>query len=139
VTKGRSISAAAFDNWKQDGSCKTMPRKHQFEIGFYRTARGVRPVRVFLRNLPVKDRIKCLSYLKRVRAEGIYLPKTYVEKIDDNLWEVKPAYNRIEYRFLFGFVGPNRIVFVTALKKKRMRLPRSIFDHAMALISEMQR
>ena len=53
--------------------------------------------------------------------------KTYVEKIDDNLWAVKPEYNGIEYQFFFGFIGLNR-----------MRLPRSIFEHAMTLIVEMQ-
>jgi hypothetical protein len=115
-----------------------MARTHQFRIYFYHTARGDCPIRTFLRELPKKDRVKCLSYLKRVRAEGIYLPKNYVEKLDDNLWEVKPAYNGIEYRFLFGFIGPNRIGFVMALKKKRMRLPCSVFDHAMTLIVEMR-
>ena len=115
-----------------------MARTHPYRMLFYQTARGERPVRMFLRGLPSKDRAKCLSYLKRVRAEGTSLPKTYVEKIDANLWEVKPAYNGIEYRFLFGFIDPNSIGVVTALKKKRMRLPRRVFDHAMTLIVEMQ-
>jgi len=115
-----------------------MARTHQFRIYFYKTARGERPVRVFLRNLPRKDRAKCLTYLKRVRSEGTSLPKIFVEKIADNLWEVKPAYNGIEYRFLFGFIGSNGIGVVTALKKKRMRLPRGIFEHAMTLIAEMR-
>ena len=96
-------------------------------------------MREFLRGLPRKDRPKCHSYLKRVRAEGTSLPKIYVEKIDANLWEVKPGYNGIEYRFLFGFIDSNSIGVVTALKKKRMRLPRSVFDHAARLIAEMQR
>ncbi len=114
-----------------------MARKHQFRISFYQTARGERPVRVFLRELPVKDCRKCLSYLKRVQAEGPHLPKHYAEKMGDNLWEIKPEYNNIEYRFLFGFIGPNRIGVVTALKKKRMRLPRKVLDQAMTLIVEM--
>ena len=116
-----------------------MARTHPFRILFYRTARGERPVREFLRGLPRKDRAKCLSYLKRVRAEGTSLTRIYVEKIDNNLWEVKPAYNGIEYRFLFGFINSHTIGVVTALKKKRMRLPRSVFDHAVGLIAEMQR
>ena len=115
-----------------------MARKHQFRIRFYQSARGERPVRTFLRGLPAKDRRKCLSYLKRVRSEGINLPKHYVEKLDENLWEAKPEYNNVEYRFMFGFIGPNRIGIVTALKKKRMRLPRTVLDQAMRLITEMQ-
>lgn len=115
-----------------------MARKHPFGIYFYRTARGERPVRVFLRGLPVKDRKKCLTYLKRIRTEGVNLPKQYIEKLDENLWEAKPEYNNVEYRFMFGFIGPNRFGIVTALKKKRMRLPHTVLDQTMRLITEMQ-
>ena len=58
--------------------------------------------------------------------------------MDQNLWEVKPEYNNIEHRFMFGFIGPNRIGVVTALKKKRMRLPRTVLEQAMRLITQMQ-
>ncbi len=115
-----------------------MARSRPFRIYFYQTARGERPVRVFLRKLPKKDRVKCFSYLDRIQAYGTNQRSDYVEKLDDNLWEVKPEYNNVEYRFLFGFIGPNRFGMVTALKKKRMRLPRRVLDHASALIKEMR-
>ncbi len=114
-----------------------MARSRPFRIYFYRTARGERPVRVFLRGLPVKDRRKCFFYLDRLQVLGLQQSTNFVEKLDDNLWEVKPEYNNVEYRFLFGFIGPNRIGVVTALKKKRMRLPRAVLDHAMQLIADM--
>lgn len=114
-----------------------MARKHQFRIYFYQTARGERPVRVFLRGLPIKASRKCFYYLDRLQISGLQQSKNFVEKLDDNLWEVKPEYDNVEYRFLFGFIGPNRIGIVTALKKKRMRLPRAVLDQAMRLITEM--
>ena len=114
-----------------------MARSRPFRIYFYRTARGECPVRDFLRGLPVKDRRKCFYYLDRIQASGIQQSKNFVEKLDDNLWEAKPEYNNVEYRFLFGFIGPNRIGMVTALKKKRMRLPRAVLGQAMKLIAEM--
>lgn len=95
-------------------------------------------MRKFLRALPRKDRLKCLSYLNRVRMYGTNQPTIYVEKLGDNLWEVKPEYNNVEYRFFFGIIGPNRIDVVSALKKKRMRLPRTVLDHAAGLIAEMR-
>ncbi len=94
-------------------------------------------MRVFLRGLPIKDRRKCFYYLDRLQVSGTQQATNFVEKLDDNLWEVKPEYNNVEYRFLFGFIGPNRIGMVTALKKKRMRLPRGVLDQAMRLIAEM--
>ena len=115
-----------------------MARRLKYRLYFHRTARGDRPVRRFLRALPPKHRIKCASYLNMVRVQGTSLPKIYVEKIDDNLWEVKPEYANIEYRFLLGIIGPGRIGVVAALKKKRARLPRRVFDLAMRLIEEMR-
>ena len=73
-----------------------------------------------------------------VRTSGTNLPKIYVEKIDDNLWEVKPECANNEYRFLLGSIGPSRIGIVAALQKKRSRLPRKVFDQAMRLIEEMK-
>ena len=114
-----------------------MARSRPFRIYFYPSARGQSLVRDFLRGLPIKDARKCFYYLDRIQAFGIQQSKSFVEKLDDNLWEAKPEYNNVEYRFLFGFIGPNRIGMVTALKKKRMRLPRAVLDHAMRLIAEM--
>ena len=115
-----------------------MARNRQFRIYFYRTARGERPVRVFLRGLPVKVCRKCFYYLDRIQVSGVRQSKNFVEKLDDNLWEAKPEYNNVEYRFLFGFIGPNRLGMVMALKKKQMRLPRRVLEQAMKLIAEMQ-
>ena len=117
---------------------KSVARRLKYRLYFHCTARGERPVRQFLRALPRKHRIKCASYLNMVRVQGTGLPKIYVEKIADNLWEVKPEYENNEYRFLLGVIGPGRLGVVTALKKKRARLPRKVFDQAMRLIEEMR-
>ena len=114
-----------------------MARSCPFRIYFYQTMRSERPVRAFLRDLPIKDARKCFYYLDRVQAFGIQQSKNFVEKLDDDLWEAKPECNNVEYRSLFGFFGLNQIGMVTALKKKRMRLPCAVLDHAMRLISEM--
>ena len=115
-----------------------MARDARFTLRFHRTARGACEIREFLRDLPSKNRRKCYTYLDRLRRHGTKLPRNYVEKISDNLWEVKPEFGGIEYRFFVGIVAPGVFGVVKALKKKEQRLPTTVFEHARRLIEEMK-
>jgi len=48
-----------------------------YRVYFYRTARGSREVRAFLRKLPTKHAKKCIDYLKRIRTHGSNCHETY--------------------------------------------------------------
>jgi phage-related protein len=134
----RSLTARRIESRSRNIYCSEMARLLRYRTYFYQTVRRQQPVRDFLRGLPKKHCLKCLAYLERVRVFGTQQPTIYVEKLDDNLWEAKPEYNNIEYRFLFGIIGEGRVGIVTALKKKRGRLPRQELEHAMKLIAEMR-
>lgn len=107
-------------------------------VYFYQTERGVRDVRVFLRSLPPKHCAKCLDYLKRVRQHGTSLPRNIVAYLEQGLWEARPEYGGIEYRFFFFVHTDNRIGVVAALVKKRQKLERSTIERALRLAEEMR-
>ena len=51
-------------------------------------------------------RDKCMSYLKRIRMEGVeHVPTNYAKKRADNLYEARPEWNNVEYRFLCNYSG----------------------------------
>jgi phage-related protein len=108
-----------------------------YKMFFAQTARGHREVRAFLRTLPPKHRAKCVDYLHRVRQQGTRLPTNIVKHLEDGLWEVRPEYGGIEYRFLIFLVG-NKIGVVSALVKKRQKVERSVIERALRLMQEMQ-
>ena len=99
-----------------------MPSK----VYFYRTERGVSEVRVFLRNLPGKHRTKCIDYLKRIRQQGTQLPRNILAHLESDLWEARPEYGGIEYRFFLFFHQDKKIGVVSDVVKRRQRLERRV-------------
>ena len=94
---------------------------------------------MFLRRLPPELRGKCIDYLDRVRQHGTRLPRNIVAHIEDALWEVRPEYGGIEYRFFFFVQDDERIGVVSAIVKKRQRVERRVIEYARLLIDEMRR
>ncbi len=109
-----------------------------YKIFFYRSARGEREVRTFLRSLPAKHRAKCVDYLNRIRQHGTRLPSNIVKHLADDLWEARPEYGGIEYRFFF-FVGKeDRIGVASAIIKKRQKVEQRVIERALRLVEEMR-
>ena len=96
-------------------------------------------MRSFLRALPHKHRRKCLDYLNRVRVQGTRLPSNIVKHLERGLWEVRPEYGGIEYRFLFFVSSTNRIGVVSAFVKKQQKIQRNVLERGLRLAAEMQK
>lgn len=90
-----------------------------YRMFFYWSARATSEVRSFLRSLPVKHRLKCVDYLHRVRQNGTQLPGNIIKHLESGLWEARPEYGGIEYRFFFFVHLSGRIGVVSAIVKKR--------------------
>src|SRR5579884_495737 len=105
---------------------------------FFQTARGEREVRTFLRALPPRHRTKCVDYLDRVRQHGTRLPANIIKHLEQGLWEARPEYGGIEYRFFF-IVSGNKIGVVSAIVKKRQKVERGVIERALRLAEEMRR
>lgn len=108
-----------------------------YKMYFFRTARGEREVRIFLRALPPRHRAKCVDYLDRVRQHGTRLPANIVKHLEQGLWEARPEYGGIEYRFFF-FQSGDKIGVVSAIVKKRQKVERSVIERALRRVDEMR-
>ncbi len=69
-----------------------------------------------------------LAYLKQVRDNGTSLPSNIVKHIEAGLWEVRPEYGGIEYRFMFFIFGGRKIGIVAAFAKKRDKIERRLIE-----------
>jgi phage-related protein len=96
---------------------------------FYRTSAGAEPVREFLRSLPRDARLKCGRYMQQLEWQGLALRASHVKKLSREIWELRPEYDGIEYRFYFGIVG-TMVVYVHAVAKKRLKATRGDIDLA---------
>ena len=109
-----------------------------YKVYFYRNRRGVSAVRTMLRSIPRKHSLKCLDYLQRVKESGIRLPANIVKHLEGGLWEVRPEFGGIEYRFLFFVYSNDKIMVVSAFVKKQQKIHRSEIEKAFRLFDESQ-
>jgi len=91
---------------------------------FYRASAGAEPVRDFLRSLPRDARLKCGRYMQQLEWQGLALRASHIKKISREIWELRPEYDGIEYRFYFGIAG-NVVVYVHAVVKKQQKASRN--------------
>ena len=109
-----------------------------YRVYFHRTERGQCRVREFLRKLPHKARRKCMEYLKRVRANGKQCNASVLKHLESELWEVRPEFGGIEYRFLIYYHSDEVIGVVHAFAKKRQIIERGTIETALRLIEELK-
>ncbi len=96
---------------------------------FYRTSAGTEPVRDFLRSLPRDARLKCGRYMQQMEWQGLALHTSHLKKLTREIWELRPEYDGIEYRFYFGLSG-NIVVYVHAIVKKQQKASRNDIELA---------
>ena len=110
-----------------------------WEVVFYQTERGESPIEEFLNKLSHKARAKCLAYIGELERHGYRLPSSYIKKVEDDLWELRPEFGGIEYRFFYFTFIEEKIVLVHAITKKGQKLKRNDVDLAQARIGDVRR
>lgn len=93
-----------------------------WKIFFYEKPNGKSPVEELLDSLPKAAKAKCISYIELFITEGFKLSANYLEKVEDNLWALRPESSNKEYRLFFCRTEDETIVFLHAVHKKTRRL-----------------
>ncbi|MHB8646875.1 MAG: type II toxin-antitoxin system RelE/ParE family toxin [Thermomicrobiales bacterium] len=106
-----------------------------FAVQLYESSFGERPFADFLRGLQPKERRKCTDYMGRLATDGFQIPHGYMEKVEDDMWTLRPEWNNNEFR-LFFTLHKGTFVFVHGINKKRDKLPRSDVELARRRIKE---
>ncbi len=81
--------------------------------------RGDNPVKEFIDNLPISERVKVLAYLKELKNKGNDLRRPMADYLGHGIYELRPKANRIFYFFFLK----NNAVLIHAIKKKTDKIP----------------
>jgi len=103
-------------------------------IHFYREEEGTVPFKIWLEQLAernAKAHKKCLTYLKHLQREGHQLKRPTVDLLRDGVYELRPSYQGVNYRILYGFVGQGLVVVSHGITKEK-RVPPAEIDKAAA-------
>jgi phage-related protein len=93
-----------------------------WNVEFYEKPSGKKPIEEFLDDLPKKAKAKCDSYIEKFQELGFELPGNYLEKLEDNLWALRPEFGGNEYRILFCKTAKETVCIVHAALKNTRRL-----------------
>ncbi len=110
-----------------------------WKVMVYQTERGESPIAQFVEALPEKAKAKCIDYMLLLEERGNRLPSNYASKVEDNLWELRPEFGGIEYRYFYFSYIDNQIVIVHAVSKKSQRLKPGDVRLALSRMDEVRR
>ncbi|SRR5258708_36474923 len=106
-----------------------------FEVNYFQNSNGEKPVEIFIRALPKKDRTKVLKTINLLREYGPYLAMPHVKKLDRNLWELRISGFNCIYR-TFYTNRQRRFYLLHIFKKKSEKTPKKELDLAIDRIKE---
>ena len=89
------------------------------EVVFYREENNTVPLLEWLDGLQTKPREKCLARLARLEELGHELRRPEADFLRDGIYELRAAYQGIQYRMLYFFSGKAFAVVSHGLAKER--------------------
>ena len=101
------------------------------EVVFYQEEDGVVPLVEWLDSLETKPREKCLVRLSRLEELGHELRRPEADYLRDEIYELRAAYQGVQFRMLYFFRGKAFVVVSHGLVKEKTVPPKEI-DRALA-------
>jgi hypothetical protein len=72
----------------------------------------------WLNTLPAKVQAKCLSQVSLPRSRGHELRRPIADFLRDGIYELRPTYQRVNYRILYFFSGKQIVVISHGITKE---------------------
>jgi phage-related protein len=95
----------------------------RYTVEYYESDSGKCPVEEALETIKRDNRkawSKCVSYIDRLLEHGLALPRQYMEKVEADLWALRPEWGNVEYRLFFTRVKKqSTFVIVHVLEGKK--------------------
>jgi phage-related protein len=103
-----------------------------FKAIFYTTKSGQSYVEDFLMEQDIKTRAKIARSISELETLGFQLHRPKAAKIEDGIYEMRVEFSPNNFRILYYFCIKNKIVLLSAFKKKRNDLDRNDIETAKA-------
>ena len=94
-----------------------------FNVIFYETEKGKKPVEEFLNSLDVKMRAKMVSMMELLEEKRNQLREPYSKPVDDGIFELRAVQGNNITRALYFFYVGKTIVITNGFVKKQQKTP----------------
>ena len=102
-----------------------------FNIKFFETSSGEKPIEDFLNSLDIKMRVKVLRNIEHLRLHGNKLREPYSSPIRDGIFELRTKQGSDITRILYFFYTGNTIVLTNGFIKKTQKTPAREIEKAL--------
>lgn len=91
----------------------------QTEVRFFRNSATDSPVLLeWLKDLPVKARVKCIERIDRLSELGHELRRPEADFLRDGIYELRVRHVTVNYRILYFFAGKQVVVLSHGFTKR---------------------
>lgn len=101
-----------------------------FDVIFYESENGEKPVELFLNSLDVKMRAKLLGLLGILSEKGNALREPYSKYLQDDIFEIRCKLGNNTTRVLYFFYYDKQIVLTNGFVKKTQKTPKNEIELA---------
>jgi phage-related protein len=112
-----------------------------YGVEYYVSDSGKCPVAEFLNDLAKQNKkasAKCVSYIDLLRDKGLRLTAQYVEKVEDDIWALRPEWGNVEYRLFFTYVKADQTyVLVEGIVKGSQKFKARDLNRVRARVKEV--
>ena len=96
----------------------------EFEIVFYESENGEKPVEIFLDSLNPKMRAKMLRSILIIKEYGYQTRMPYSEELEDGIFELRAKVGSDISRVLYFFMVGRKVILTNGFIKKTQKTPR---------------
>ena len=97
----------------------------KFDVQFYETENGERPVEEFIFSLDEKMQAKFIGLIDLLAVNGTNLREPYSKYLEEGIFELRCKVGNTISRAMFFFYYNHRIIFTNAFIKKTKKTPRN--------------
>lgn len=97
----------------------------EFNIEFFETTNGKKPVIDFFESVDIKTLAKILKMVKMLETNGNELREPYTKCLEDGIFELRVKQGNNNFRVLYFFYVGRKIILTNGFIKKTQKTPQN--------------
>jgi phage-related protein len=109
-----------------------------FEIDYYRTERGLKPVEEFIDSLDMKMQVKIFRQISLLKEFGSQLGEPYSKQLVNGIFELRIQQSNNITRILYFFIRGRKVILTHGFTKKTPKTPPGEIERALMYRAEYE-
>ncbi|MDD5098113.1 MAG: type II toxin-antitoxin system RelE/ParE family toxin [Candidatus Pacebacteria bacterium] len=104
--------------------------KKEYRVYYYINEKGVEPVKEYIYNQSIKERVKIFSFIDFLQKSEGYLDEPYSKHIKGKIRELRIDFFKNRHRIMYFTFTGEKIILLSAFTKKTEKTPQKEIDKA---------